>query len=79
MPNPLTGESIQTAFEIPKGYYIKQFRGQPEHYIPSYDSINWDPRIPIQFRQEGYRRYRNAVSDGYLEVDRLVNQYMTSY
>ena len=79
MPNPLTGERIQTAFKIPETYYVERFRSERDRYIPSYESIRWDTRIPERFRREGYQMYRSAVSDGYAEVDRLVAQYMSSH
>ena len=75
MPNPLTGEEVRVEFKVEKDFLSSDVRLNTERYIPSYDSIDWDNRIPVRFRREGYSMYSQAMLDGYAEVDRLVSQY----
>ena len=75
MPNPLTGEKVRIELKVDRDFLTADVRANTERYIPSYDSIDWDNRIPARYRQEGYSMYRQAMLDGYAEVDRLVSQY----
>ena len=75
MPNPLTGEEVRAEFKVKKEFITSDVRINTARYIPSYDSIDWDSRIPVRYRHEGYSLYRQAMLDGYAEVDRLVSQY----
>ena len=79
MPNPITGETVQTELKIPLDSLISEFRTTPSRYVPSYDSIQWDSRIPERFRREGYSLYLDALNDGYSKVDSLVRQYQSTY
>ena len=79
MPNPLTGEQIRTELKVDYDFIINDVRSNTARYIPSYDSINWNSRIPERFRREGYNMYEQAMMDGYDEVDRLISQYQGGF
>ena len=79
IPNPITGETAQTELNIPLESLVSEFKSTPARYVPSYDSIQWDSRIPESFRREGYSMYVDALNDGYSKVDSLVRQYQSAY
>ena len=79
MPNPLTGEEIRTELKVDYNFTLNEVRSNPSRYIPSYNSINWDNRIPERFRREGYSMYQQAMMDGYDQVDRLISQYQGDF
>ena len=80
MPNPITGESIRTTFSASQhADLINVFKSEPSRFVPTYNEISWDTRIPERFRREGYDMYRSALNDGYDKVDALVSQYQSSH
>ena len=76
MPNPLTGESIRKELKVSKRQIKKLFRSEYRNFIPSYESIDWDYRIPEQYRKEGYDMYASALQEGYRQHESLVNSYL---
>tara|TARA_B100001093_G_scaffold354874_1_gene339415 strand:- start:227 stop:1171 length:945 start_codon:yes stop_codon:yes gene_type:complete len=80
MPNPITGENIRTIFSAKRQKtLVDVFKSQPTNFVPSYEDIQWDSRIPVRFRREGYAMYRSALNDGFDKVNSLVSQYQASY
>ena len=76
MPNPLTGESVRKALKISNTQVKKVFKSSYNEFIPSYESILWDNRIPERYRREGYDVYVNALREGYRQHESLVNSYL---
>lgn len=77
MPNPLTGETARKELGLSDRQVNKIFRAQYDSFIPSYESINWDYRIPERFRREGYDMYVSALQEGYKQHQSLVNSYLS--
>ena len=77
MPNPLTGEKARNELGLSKRQVNKIFRTQYSSFIPSYESINWDYRIPERFRREGYDMYTSALQEGYKQHQNLVNSFLS--
>ena len=77
MPNPLTGESIRKALKISSKQVKRVFRSNYSELIPSYESIDWDYRIPERYKREGYDMYVSALSEGYRQHASLVNSYLS--
>lgn len=76
MPNPLTGESIRKELKLSQSQIKRVFRSEYRNFIPSYESIDWDYRIPEQFRRDGYDMYVSALQEGYSQHQSLVNSYL---
>lgn len=77
MPNPLTGESVRKELKISKRQIRKVFRSEYSNFIPSYESIDWDYRIPEKYRRDGYDMYVSALQEGYRQHESLVNSYLS--
>lgn len=79
MSNPLTGETVRKYYEIPSSFVVDELKHNAPNYIPSYESIVWDSSIPQNYREKGYELYKNALSDGHAEVDRIVSEYLMTH
>lgn len=77
MPNPLTGESVRKELKVSKRQIKKVFRSEYSNFIPSYESIDWDYRIPEKYRRDGYDMYVSALQEGYRQHENLVNSYLS--
>jgi len=77
MPNPLTGESVRKELKVSARAVKKVFKSEYKSFIPSYESITWDYRIPEQYRREGYEMYTSALQEGYRNHEALVNSYLS--
>lgn len=77
MPNPLTGESVRKELMVSKRQIKKIFRSEYSNFIPTYESIDWDYRIPEKYRRDGYDMYVSALQEGYRQHEDLVNSYLS--
>lgn len=75
MANPITGEAFYTPDQINVAEARLLARSSPSRFVPSYDSISWDSRIPERFRRQGYDMYVNALQQGYAEAERIASSY----
>ena len=75
MANPITGEKFQKSLKVSIKNIRRSLSSTPERFVPSYDSIQWNPDIPVKFRQQGYGMYVEALQNGYDEVERLTRAY----
>ena len=77
MPNPLTGESQRKSLKISDRQVKAVFKSNYQDFIPSYESIDWDHRIPERYRREGYDMYVSSLQEGYRQHQNLVNSYLS--
>ena len=77
MPNPLTGESQRKSLKISNRQVKAVFKSNYQDFIPSYESIDWDHRIPERYRREGYEMYVSSLQEGYRQHQNLVNSYLS--
>ena len=75
MANPITGEKFQTSLNVSVKNIRQSLSSHPNRFVPSYDSIQWNSDIPVEFRRQGYDMYVEALQDGYDEVERLTRAY----
>lgn len=75
MANPITGEQFWAPDAVSTADVSRLLRTHPDRFVPAYDDIQWDSRIPQRFRREGYQMYVEALNQGYLEVERLTRSY----
>jgi hypothetical protein len=77
MPNPLTGETARKELKLSNRQVKSIFRSEFSSFVPSYESISWDYRIPERYRREGYEMYSQALNEGYRQHQSLVNSYLS--
>ncbi|MAD94766.1 MAG: hypothetical protein CML33_04630 [Rhodobacteraceae bacterium] len=75
MANPITGEQFWAPDAVSTADVSRLLRTHPDRFVPAYDDIQWDSRIPQRFRREGYQMYVEALNQGYREVERLTRSY----
>lgn len=75
MANPITGEQFWAPDAVSTADVSQLLRRHPGRFVPAYDDIQWDRRIPERFRREGYQMYLDALDQGYREVERLTRSY----
>ena len=70
-----TNQKFWSSNEVPIEQVSNLLTAYPQRFVSSYEDINWDSRIPVNFRRGGYKMYVEALNQGYNEVERLTRSY----